>query len=62
MKTIEDVIKEIELRLSDYIYNRDYTKFDNPLLDYKLSGGISALELLLDWIKEPPKTQEKGNE
>ncbi len=50
-KTVEMIIQEIEIRLDHY--TKDYNELNgelNPLQLYKLSGGISALELLLSWI------------
>lgn len=53
MKKISEVIFEIEKIISDY--KHDYEAHNgelNPLELYKISGGISALELLLSWITE----------
>ena len=50
MRTIEEVTKEIEERIKFVIENSDYIQ---PIY------AEEELKYLLDWIKEPPKTQEK---
>lgn len=60
MKTIEEVIKEIERRLAP-----SYLPFDvtNSLVGdtfryWEYKNRIKIYEDLLDWIKETPKTQD----
>lgn len=51
MKTTEEIIKEIERRIMELSKFIDYPT--NKLI-------VTNYKLLLDWIKEAPKTQEKG--